>query len=412
MHIIRFVFLLLILLSLGMVHAQEDQPAPEATADVPVITLTVWWPDQLASEDITSSLALLIAQVEAFSAENPSVDVRVRLRRVGDIGGIMSTMRTASAVAPGVLPDLTLIRRTDLVTAVRAGLIQPLEGLVPSSLLADLSGILPLGQVDGDLYGLPYTLDLLHVVYRPRTGIDYSDWDYDSFLDRELPLTLSAARSTGLTPVAYLQYLADGGGQTEAGELVFDEPALRAMLNFYENARENALITADALNYTAPSDYRSLLESGAIDSAVLRSTDYLHMRRQQSDLRIAPVPTADGIPASILDGWNWVLVTSDPDRQALAVRFLGWMMAVDQQIAMMDIVSTLPSRRTALDAYLEDDPAGLLLLALLNNANLPLIDGDAGPLGRRIQAALEAVLAGQISAEAAVEQILIEQGND
>ncbi|MGV2436409.1 MAG UNVERIFIED_CONTAM: hypothetical protein LVT10_17195 [Anaerolineae bacterium] len=76
--------------------------------------------------------------LEAFAQTENGVSVKVRTKRVSDVGGIMSTLRTAREVAPSALPDMTLLRRQDLLDAVQRGLVQPLDGLVPTSMIDDL----------------------------------------------------------------------------------------------------------------------------------------------------------------------------------------------------------------------------------------------------------------------------------
>ena len=127
---------------------------PEATSDLSP-TLHVWWPDALAPASDQKAALMLADYVDTFRATIPELSIEMRLKKAQDSGGIMETLRTASAVAPDALPDITLLRRADLLAAVDAGFIQPLHGLVTSAVLGDLYPAgLDLGRVDGMLYGL------------------------------------------------------------------------------------------------------------------------------------------------------------------------------------------------------------------------------------------------------------------
>ena len=77
-------------------------------------------------------------QISAFQTANPDVEVEFRLKKAQDVGGIMSTLRAASLVAPGALPDLTLLRRSDVLAAAQAGLIMPMDDRAEAPVLDNL----------------------------------------------------------------------------------------------------------------------------------------------------------------------------------------------------------------------------------------------------------------------------------
>src|SRR5262245_10748695 len=85
----------------------------EATARVPV-TLNVRLPEPLAPIDNQDAADLLSEQISAFQAANDDIVVDFRLKKAQDVGGIMATLKAANLVAPGALPDLTLLRRSDM----------------------------------------------------------------------------------------------------------------------------------------------------------------------------------------------------------------------------------------------------------------------------------------------------------
>ena len=68
----------------------------EPTASGP-LTLHIWWPEPLAPIDNQDAADLLSEQISAFQAANRDVTVDFRLKKAQDVGGIMSTLRTASS---------------------------------------------------------------------------------------------------------------------------------------------------------------------------------------------------------------------------------------------------------------------------------------------------------------------------
>jgi hypothetical protein len=99
---------------------------PDAATPEP-IRLTVWWPEPLAPQGDADASAELSRQLDTFQAAQSGLLIESRLKKADDIGGVLATLRAASAVAPGALPDVTLLRRTDLLLAVTEGLVRPLE---------------------------------------------------------------------------------------------------------------------------------------------------------------------------------------------------------------------------------------------------------------------------------------------
>jgi ABC-type glycerol-3-phosphate transport system substrate-binding protein len=382
---------------------------PAATETGPQ-RLTVWWPEPLAPLDNDTAAEVLSQQLSAFQRESPNVSVELRLKQVTDVGGIMSTLRTASAVAPGALPDLTLLRRDDLLVAAQAGIIQPLGGRLSPAVLEDLQTIgIELGSIGGELYGLPYTLDMLHVAYPPSSSALPST-SYDTLLSEQIPFLFTAGRTSGINNVLLLQYLADGGMLSDRGSLVVDADALRRTLSFYEQAVELGVVDPIVLEYVNPSDYIGLLAGADKGLGVVSSTLYLQLLDSGIDLRAAAIPNADGSAETVVDGWMWVLTTSDADRQTQALRFLNWMMDANRQAGYSAGAHMLPSQRSALRQIAYPEYASFAA-ELLNNAILPLTEAESGAAARAMQTALATVLTGQRRADDATRDVMNQFGN-
>lgn len=393
-----------------LLPAYSQEATPEPTAGP--LTLSIWLPDLLVLPENTEATIAIEGQIASFMASEPDIHVETRLKRVGDVGGIMATLRAGSAVAPGALPDVTLLRRTDMVAAQRDGLIQSLEGELSSALLSSLDTALKLGQINSTLYGAPYVIELLHVVYRIPNGdtTDYSAWDYESVLNRAVPVAFPTVRATGLNDVVYLQYLAAGGTFSPEGTLAFNRVALLDVLDYYARLRDAGLIDTAMLNYQQFTDYMSLFLEGTINAGVFTSGNYLQMLQTNTRLKAAPIPASQGQVISLMNGWMWVLVADEPEKQALALRFINHMMRAENQLAYARTVNWLPSQRQALLTSLPRSVDSDLYAQLLDNSVLPLTDSEGGTLARAIQDAFADVINGGDPA-AAVEAIAAQQGS-
>jgi ABC-type glycerol-3-phosphate transport system substrate-binding protein len=390
----------------GSVLAQDATTSPTATEEL-AITLTIWWPDSLAlsSENILNPL--LLEQSEAFQEnQTPPLSIEHRIKAVGTVGGIMSTLRNASNVAPNAMPSLTLLRRQDLLVAAREGLLQSLEGGIPSSIQGDLRAVLTLGQVNGELYGLPYLLDLQHLVYRPQSNVDYSDWSYAGVLEREQAFAFPASRTSGVNDVFLLQYLASGGSLSTNGSLSLNPSSLEKNLEFYQAAMERGIVDNLSLSYSSPNNYLADFQTGVYNMAVFSSSNYLQLHAAEPGLAIAPIPSETGKQTSILNGWIWVLVTDDARERMAALDYIAWMMDSNRQAAFAEASFNLPSRQSAMALGLAGDAPLDPFLLLLENPVLPLSDVEIGSLGSAMQTALSSVLNAESSAEEATQTLI------
>lgn len=393
----------LYLFSLPVVSQEAEEPT-----QVDQLALTVWWPDVLLPDAEGEIGELIEAQTAAFVETQNDVQIVNRQRLVGRVGGVVATIRAGRRIAPDALPDLTLVQRQDLSTLLQLQTLQSLEGRVTSALTGDLGPALGLGQVDGTLYGLPYVLDLSHVIYRPQAGIDYTSWRFDDVLARNETFTFPASAQNRLNNTVLLQYLAAGGTLDAEGELSLDEEALMEVLSFYERASDNQIIDGFALNYTSPSAYLDDFLSGDLLGGIFNSTIYLQQSLVDPSLGIAPLPMPDGQNASILDGWMWVLTSTDPDKQEIAVAYINWMMSTQQLSAYAQTAQRLPALQSILDALVADELVAADYVALLDETTL--VTTATGTVASAIQDALVSVLTAELTAAEASERALAQIG--
>jgi ABC-type glycerol-3-phosphate transport system substrate-binding protein len=388
-------------------------------APVPHLTLSFWWPDTLAPNDRAEVAEMLNEQINAFVAnQDDLIEINFRIKRYSnEQGGLMPTLRATNGVATGALPDLTLIRRSDLLAAVDAGLIYPIDGLMSASIIGNLyPAALALGQVGDQLYGLPYVVDLQHMIYTQHALDSIGETPqtaFDDLLTYNLSLIMPTRRTIGLNQTFYAQYLHALNRSIIAQDelLPVNQSALETVLTFYENAYDAGLIDTSLLEYVNISDYSSfVLNDDRFDSALVTSTMYLTQRYNgRDDITAFPIPTHDGDATGILNGWMWVVTTPNPERQALVGEFINGMMDIHRQAEFANLTRTLPSQQPALQLT---DPEYVPIdtyHAILSNAVVVLPDGFSNLTARAMQTALISVLSGEASAveaaQTAIEQI-------
>lgn len=393
---------------------------PLTTETSPQLTLALWWPDTLAPTDRADLTEMLNEQINSFihNAENSAdemIEINFRIKRyTSEQGGLMPTLRTAHGVATSALPDLTLIRRSDLLAAVDAGLIYPMDGLINPFVIGNLyPAALELGQVGDHLYGLPYLVDIQHMIYTQdaldKIG-DTVQTSFEDILTHDLALIMPTRRTLGLNLTFYAQYIHALHHVDEGAILPINQAALETVLTFYQSAYEAGLVDDSLLEYVSINDYASfVLNDDRFDLALITSTMYLTQRYNgRDDLHAFSIPTHDGDATGILNGWMWVVTTPNPERQALVGNFINWMMDVSRQAEFADISRTLPSQQPALQLTNAEYVPIETYHAILSNAVVTLPDGFSNLPVRAIQNALIDVLSGEKTAfegaESAVEQ--------
>lgn len=392
--------------TLTAVSNDISTPAPLVTEENanPQRTLRIWIPDALMPVDQDETENQWNQQIEAFLTTQRNLTIEIRRKRSQDIGGIMATLRTGSVVAPGALPDVTLMRIEDLIAAEQGSLIQPLEGRISSSILGNLYPIaLQMGQIEQQLYGLPYLLDLSALIYHPGTNTP-TRWTLDTLIERQITFAFPAARPD----VFLLQYFSAGGTPPVSGSMILNPIALQTVLTFYEQAQQANLVNPEILSFTSPLDYRALFWDRSVDAAVINVSSFNDYQRGSRQFALAPIPTVNGDPLTMLNGWVWVMVTSDLEHQDLSARFINWMMDEERQREMAQQLTLLPSQRDALRAWSIDGIETDLMDQLMSHALLPITEINGGRLIRAMQTALGTVIDGTQTAEAAVSAVMDE----
>jgi ABC-type glycerol-3-phosphate transport system substrate-binding protein len=372
-------------------------PTPESSEP-----LTIWWPDTLGPVGNQESSDLLNEQLDAFQRTQSNLRINLRLKKTEGVGGIMETLSAAQAVAPSALPDVTLLRYADLVSAAQSDLIQAVADRIDPSIISDLyPTALKLGQVGNLLYGIPYVFEIEHMAYRPII-LSGNFARFSDVLDNRQSFVFPASASSNQNAVLLLQYLSAGGDLTELNQGKLNADALQNVLKFYEQAVTDGIVDVSVLDYASTNDYQTKLIEGQIGAAVVTSTQYLELLKQDTSFEPAPIPQADGEPLTMLDGWVWVLVSHDVQRQNEALRLIEWMMDSDRQAAYAQLVDELPSRQS----LMQSGEYTTFVERLLPQALFPLTNQAPENVLQVMQDALTAVLTKQRTAEVATQDAL------
>ncbi len=378
--------------------------------------IRIWWPEALYDEPSRTTIDALFTNYNA--ASNTQIESRIYLMNFQGMN-VVSQLQLVNTVAPSALPDIVLIRRDDMNTILQQASLtsanadptvytqrpvelQPLTVWDTISITNELSALSPtlvsMGEINGIRYGLPYLIEVQHVLYEP-TAFDEAPQTAQDLLAAGEPILFTARPNTGQAVNDFLLTLYVSAGGTfinSEGIPILDEVPLRQTLIFIEEATASQIISVDLLNYRQPEEYLDLLVEGERNFAFVNSSLYL-THEELTRFTVEAVPTLDTEPSVLLDGWVWVLLTDDPERQAAAFQFVRWMYETDQMVDVALAVHSIPVQERALNAM--DDPYYESIQNLIGNAIL--VRGRRNPAAVALQNAFEAVLNGASSTEAA-----------
>jgi hypothetical protein len=90
-------------------------------------SLSIWLPPQFDPNADTESGKIMLAHIESFQELYPQHILKIRIKANSGSSSILNALLSTSSAAPGVLPSVVLISRSDLEIAAGQGIIQPVE---------------------------------------------------------------------------------------------------------------------------------------------------------------------------------------------------------------------------------------------------------------------------------------------
>ena len=377
---------------------------PTATDATPVaepITLTLWLPTEFSAEPARQ---ILTQQLSAFAANEDGVPTQVLIKNDHGPGGLFDLLKTASPVAPRVLPDLIALDAAELEPAAHAGLLQPIGPRLPADLIADLFPFArEMGTVNQALYGLVYRADLEHLAINTHL-IAAAPARWTDILSSTHTYIFAVYDASGYVSDALLaQYQALGGSLVTAdGQPALDQAVLTALLQNYRQAQAAGVLPTNLNALTGPEEVWTTFQSTNAALANVRASQFLNAASRLPGTQFAALLAFDRPTAPVGRGWVLALVAREPRRQAAALRLLQWLISPENNGALTQAVRVLPGRSAALSTWDQADPyTGFIReqLTIARAAPSRAILDSVGPLLRK---AVEDVLAGRATpAEAA-----------
>ena len=374
------------------------------------ITLTVWTIQEFAPSDASAGGRLLLDQLLAFDRSHPDINLDVVVKRATGPGGIDDYLRIASQVAPTVLPDIAVMERSTMLEAAtlqradlnQAGLVYPLDDLLLPETIADLLPIArDMGTVDGQLMGVPFMLDLEHIVYNSAILTETVPLDWQAILDSGGPYLFPAGVDAPVDSTL-LHYLAAGGALYDSEGLPYLQlDPLTEVFRFYQRGDQDRVIPVAALQARSLNESWNAYRNGNVLISHVLASDYLSGREELLNSAVAPIPGPEGPGVTFASGWLYTLCNPDPTSQRLAAELLGWLLAGDNLGVWSYASQWLPSTESALAVWPVDDEYVEFVRKQLESSTVHPDVGYMLAVQARLSQAVREVLLGNASPAAA-----------
>jgi len=387
----------------GTQPAANDTPGAGITLTPPPgtpggpVALRVWLPPEFTPDVSTRGGQVLADQIQVFETAHPGTAVEIRTKADSGVGGLLNALATAANAAPSVVPDVIALSRDDLAAATAAGLVAPLDSLLPADTLADYYPYAQtMARVGGVWVGLPFAGTARVLTYMNTTYVSPPLRWTDVVTG---PIALPVGEGSGLTVLD--SYLAAGGTLVDANNKPhLDSEALASTLQAYQHLQTTGLLLPTTLDYADTATTWQALRDRRAVIAITDTGRFLSEYFRVSGADVTLLPTAGEPQLALADGWAWAIVNTTPERHALAAELIQWLSAPAQNGPWSQATAVLPARADSLAAWTQPGLA-TVVADLETHTQLQPTAAVLAAMGPALQEALSAVLNGRATPFAA-----------
>ena len=298
---------------------EENEIATPAPTENSLFTnsLSIWLPPQFAPNADTESGEIMLARIESFRELYPQYTVDIRLKADSGSSSLLNSLLTTASAAPGVLPSVVLISRSDLEIAAAQGVVQPIESL---SSAIDESDWFPfaneMGIIHGETYGLPFAADAMGLVMHE----DVFGGEYVPLIEASRRLgTIAFAAGDPDTVVPFILYQSIGGNvEDQQGQPTIELEVLSKTFASIEENRRLGSFPPTLIEYQSDNQIWAAFSEDEFDGVLTWISRPL---AEADNYFISPLPGIENQPYTYASGWIWCLVDKKNANRELSISF-------------------------------------------------------------------------------------------
>lgn len=392
-------------------HTPTAEPAPTRANPNAPVTLTLWLPPEMALLGEESPGSSVVSDWNAsFLAAHSRVRIEMIPKAAYGPGGIVSMVLATQPVVPARLPDVIAFDTAELPRLAAAGVLQPLDDLLPSALWQGMYPFAVEGvTVEGRRLGAPFQANIDLLIY-DGDAVPEPPATWDALLaarPEDAPprptYLFPAAGSDGSAADAFmLHYLSLGGRLTEEdGSPYLDSGIVARVLRSYRGAMDAGAIPDAVRRTRTREDCWAAFLAG--EAQLVNATAHLYHRDAAliESSGYAPLPMVGEDSTAVARSWAWGITTDDPVKRDLAVEYITTALEPERAVAWAAATGYLPTQRGVLPSIIEDAPYRRFLEEQLEQARpYPSLE-DYGAIQTAVVRAIEDVLDGLATPERA-----------
>jgi ABC-type glycerol-3-phosphate transport system substrate-binding protein len=368
------------------------QPTPGA------VELRIWGPAELSPQASTDVASVFDGQRLAFQAEAVDISLAYEPKAESGTASLAAYLTTASAVAPGILPDVIIFPTSELEALAESQLLVTLDPILTRELRADLYPFAMRDmRVSGNWLAVPLTVEIEHAAMR-NGATRRPPETLQALGESNAPRWLFAAQgyADGEMGNALLIQLIALHGAIPAPSDLPDVPALETLARAFQEAADRGNIPRTVLNLGDEGELYRRLENRQADFIESGSRAFLTQRAGGADVTFGALPTASGVPVTVAEGYAVAITSTNPQRQEAAALWLQWLLDARRLAEWNQMVNGLPATRAGVAETIEDGEYELLVNQLMDNAWLRPGGAAWRDYARTVQEQFRALLQEQI----------------
>ncbi len=365
------------------------------------ITLTVWMADEIAPGSSAAGRTMR-NQIDAFTAANSNIHVDVVAKKAYGKGGLLDFLLTTRSIMPSRMPDLVALDMSEASVAAEAGILQPMDGLLPVELSADFFPFASsVARYRNRWLTCPFAVDIEHLVYNKAT-VRQVPKTWDDFAKQKGTLLLPLGGDDGFL----VQYFGIGASITDqADAIAIDSNAAAQVLSFIRRGHDLGLISEASLGLKTVDEVWPMFAAGQVSMAQVSASRYISERSKSPNAGYGAIPGWEGRVATIAGGWAFGMVALDPTRQAATARFVQWIVQGERLAPWLRSVHLLPASRTAIVLAVDAPEYATFLKDQLEHATSLPSPSTYSKQSEAWKVAISAVWKGQVTPEEAARNI-------
>ena len=279
--------------------------------------LSIWLPPQFDPNADTESGEIMLAHIESFREKYPQYTLDIRVKADSGSSSLLNSLLTTASAAPGVLPSVVLISRSDLEIAAAQGIILPIESL---SSAIDEGDWFPfaneMGIIHGETYGLPFAADAMGLVMHE----DVFGSEYVPMIEASRRLgTIAFAAGDPDTVVPFIMYQSIGGiVEDKQGQPTIELEVLSKTFTSIEENRRLGSFPPTLIEYQSDNQIWAAFSDNEFEGVLTWISRPLAVA---DTYFIAPLPGIENQPYTYASGWVWCLVDKKNANRELSISF-------------------------------------------------------------------------------------------